>query len=147
MSQTIVVQPANQADYFSITELLSCLQLPIEDISKDLRHFFVVKENERIIGTIGMEKYGELGLLRSMATDLQFRNQGIASQLVEELFRHAKKMGIRTMFLLTETAESYFLKKGFEKIKREEAPDAIKQSTEFSHVCPSSAVLMKKEIV
>jgi amino-acid N-acetyltransferase len=147
MSQTIVVQPASQTDYFSITDLLSAQKLPIEDISRDLRHFFVAKKNEKIIGTIGMEQYGEFGLLRSMATDLQFRNQGIASQLVEELFRHAKKMGIRTMFLLTETAESYFLKKGFETMKREEAPGAIRQSTEFSHVCPSSAVLMKKEMV
>jgi amino-acid N-acetyltransferase len=147
MSQTIVVQPANQTDYFSITELLSGQKLPIEDISRDLRHFFVAKENEKIIGTIGMEQYGEFGLLRSMATDEQHRNKGIASDLIDTLFRHAKQMGITSMFLLTETAESYFAKKGFEKIERETAPGAVKKSAEFSHVCPASAVLMKKEIL
>ena len=93
-----------------------------------------------------MEQYDEYGLLRSMATDPVFRNNGIASALVAALFNYGKSQGLKEMYLLTETAESYFAKRGFQKISREQAPAAIKQSAEFSHLCPSTAVVMKKEI-
>ena len=93
-----------------------------------------------------MEQYDEYGLLRSMATDPAYRNNGIASSLVATLFNYGKSLGLKEMYLLTETAENYFAKRGFQKINREETPAAIRQSAEFSHLCPSTAVVMKKEI-
>jgi amino-acid N-acetyltransferase len=57
-----------------------------------------------------------------------------------------EKLGIKNIFLLTETAEDYFLKKGYEFLPREQAPESIRQSSEFRHACPASAILMQKEI-
>jgi arsenate reductase (thioredoxin) len=51
------------------------------------------------------------------------------------------------MYLLTETAQPYFEKKGFAAIPRNEVPLAVQQSAEFTHVCPDTAVAMQKEVV
>ena len=138
---------ATAGDYDNVTALLSSQHLPVEDIDKTHSHFFVAKEEGAILAVIGLEVYGTLGLLRSMATDPAYRNKGLASMLELELINYAKKKGIQEVFLLTETAETYFSKKGFLKIRREEVPISIKNSPEFSHLCPSTAILMKKEIV
>lgn len=146
MTETITLQAAAPSDYPAASELLTNQNLPVEDINKELPHFFIVKRKGLLVGVIGMEQYGEFGLLRSMATDPAHRNNGIASSLVAALFNYGKKLGLKEMYLLTETAENYFAKKGFQKINREDTPAAIKQSEEFSHLCPSTAVVMKKEI-
>jgi amino-acid N-acetyltransferase len=146
MTETITIQPAAPSDYQAVCELLSKHKLPTEDINKELSHFFIVRQHGSLVGVIGMEQYGEYGLLRSMATDPAFRNNGIASTLIVALFNYGKSRGLKEIYLLTETAENYFAKKGFQNINREQAPAAIKQSAEFSHLCPSTAVVMKKEI-
>jgi len=146
MTETISIQSAAPSDYQAVSEFLSKHKLPIEDIDQELTHFFIVKQQGLPVGVIGMEQYGEYGLLRSMATDPAYRNNGIASSLVAALFTYGEKLGLKEMYLLTETAENYFAKRGFQKINREETPAAIKQSAEFSHLCPSTAVVMKKEI-
>jgi len=146
MTETISIQPAATSDYQAVCELLSKHKLPIEDINKELSHFFIVKPHELPVGVIGMEKYGEFGLLRSMVTDPAFRNNGIASALVAALINYGKSLGLKELYLLTETAEDYFAKRGFQKINRDQVPATIKQSSEFSHLCPSTAVVMKKEI-
>lgn len=146
MVNSIKVNKASASDYGNAIELLTSQKLPVTDIDKNLSHFFVVKENEKLIGIIGLEIYADNGLLRSMATDPSYRNNGIATALVTQFLGYAKTLGLKDIFLLTETAIDFFLKKGFQKIKRVEAPVALKQSSEFSHLCPSSAVLMKKEI-
>lgn len=146
MTDSIRINSAGPSDYNAVCALLSQQNLPIKDIGEELPHFFVVKENELLLGVIGLELYGEFGLLRSMATDPAYRNKGIASSLVTELFDYGKRIGLKEIYLLTETAENYFTRKGFQKLKREEAPASIRQSAEFSHLCPTTAVVMKKEI-
>jgi arsenate reductase (thioredoxin) len=132
-------------DLQGIQQLLQQNKLPVEDIG-DLSHFLIVRTDKKITGVIGLEVYNQYGLLRSMATDAAYRNHGVAASLVDKLFQHAAELGLKEMYLLTETAEKYFEKKGFNRIERDNAPEAIKQSKEFSHLCPSSAVVMKKDI-
>jgi amino-acid N-acetyltransferase len=129
-----------------IITLLQSQQLPVEDLPSQLSDFFVAQENGKVIGLIGMEHYGDYGLLRSMVVHPDFRNQQIATALVNMLEHRAATAGIKTLYLLTETAAAYFTKKGFAAVQREAVPDAIKASTEFSHVCPVSATVMVKQL-
>ncbi len=147
MTDSIKVNKASASDYGDAIDLLTSQKLPVSDIDKNLSHFFVVKENEKPIGIIGLEIYADNGLLRSMATDPSYRNNGIATALVTQLLGYAKTFGLKDIFLLTETAADFFLKNGFQSLAREDAPAALKKASEFSHLCPSSAILMKKEIV
>lgn len=127
-----------------IIDLLQSQQLPVADLPLILTDFFVAKDAGKIVGVIGMERYGAVGLLRSMAVHPDFRNQHIAASLVQELEKRAQSTGIKSIYLLTETASGYFIRKGFITVQRDQVPDAIKSSSEFSHVCPVSAMVMAK---
>lgn len=101
----------------------------------------------RLLGVIGLEEYNNCGLLRSMVVSKEFRNKKVASLLVQGLERYAATLDIDYMYLLTETAQEYFEKKGYEIITRDEVPTAIQTSSEFSRVCPVTAIVMKKQLV
>jgi amino-acid N-acetyltransferase len=72
-----------------------------------------------------------------------FRGQLLGKQIVNKLLALAREKGMKEVYLLTNTAFLYFLKFGFNEAIREQVPEAIKASSEFSSVCPSSAHVMK----
>ncbi len=131
----------------AIIDLLTEEHLPTTDLAARLDYFFVVTDNGKVIAAIGLEQYIDCGLLRSMAVNKAYRNRHIAALLVKSIETLAKDSGVACMYLLTETATAYFERKGYEKINREEVPEAIKASSEFSSVCPFSATVMKKQLV
>jgi len=67
----------------------------------------------------------------------------LGKQIMEDLLQQVRIKDIMEIYLLTQTALYFFLKLGFKEINREEVPDEIRQSTEFSQVCPSSARVMR----
>jgi len=139
---------ATEKDLNAIKILLEKNNLPISDISKNSAiDFIIARNNKRIIGCIAIEKYGTDGFLRSLAVDLDFRNKGYGNQLYNRLLSYAVQNEIKIMHLLTTTAEKYFLKKGFKKFNRNEAPEIIQKTVEFSELCPSSSVYMILENV
>jgi amino-acid N-acetyltransferase len=140
----IIEQVKDQRE--NIISILSAEKLPVDDLPEKLDNFLVAVENGTIMGVVGLEIYGDYGLLRSLAVPSEYRNRGIAGQLMDQLETLAGQKGVRDLFLLTETAPEYFIRKGFQTITRDEVPEEVKLSTEFSHVCPVSAIVMKKSI-
>ena len=141
----ILEASASQRD--AIIVLLQSQNLPSEDLPPTLQDFYVAVEDDQVIGLIGMERYGAFALLRSMVVHPDYRNRHIAEKLVQLLEEKAAASGIQALYLLTETAEPYFNRKGYTKISREEVPAEVRVSSEFSHVCPVSAAVMKKNLV
>jgi amino-acid N-acetyltransferase len=129
-----------------VIKLLSAAKLPVEDLPVGLNNFIVAIENDRVIGVAGLELYGSYGLLRSVAVDPQQRSKGIAAGLLTRIEEIAIGLNLEGIYLLTETAADYFNKKGYEHIARMDIPEEVKASSEFSHVCPQSAIAMKKSI-
>lgn len=129
-----------------VINLLAEEHLPTADLPAQLDNFFVAADNHKVIAAIGLETYADCGLLRSMVVNKAYRNRHIAASLVNAIEALAKDSGIACMYLLTETAAVYFEKKGYEKIDRNDVPEAIKVSSEFSSVCPVSATVMKKQL-
>ena len=130
-----------------IESLLRSQNLPAEDLPDLLSDFYTAIDEGKVIALIGMERYGHYGLLRSMVVHQAYRNRGVADQLVRLLEESATDAGITTMYLLTETADKYFTRKGYDTISRNEVPAELMRSSEFSHVCPVSATVMKKDIL
>ena len=91
METTYQVLKALPRDIADIIDLLKKNNLPTEDISPGQQVFWIVKDADKLIGVISLERYGEFGLLRSMATDYAHRNKGIAGLLLSELFAYVKK--------------------------------------------------------
>lgn len=139
----IIREPSETA----VKELLASVELPTADITPNhMEHFFGawVAAGSSLDGVVGMEPFGSVALLRSFAVVTSKRCSGLGSELLLQLEQYAKEKGIRSMYLLTTTAKSYFEKHGYCVIAREVAPEAIRNTTEFTSVCPTSAVLMVK---
>jgi amino-acid N-acetyltransferase len=100
----------------------------------------------QIIGSIGIEKYNQIGLSRSLAVDSKFINQKVGERLIQYLLDFCINEKITGLYLLTTTAEKYFDKFGFHKIERNNVPEKIVQTREFNDICPLSAVVMKKKL-
>ena len=130
-----------------IISLLQSQNLPTSDLPASLSGFYIALEDDKIIGVIGMERYGQYGLLRSMVVQPDYRNKQVAKTLVDNLEQAAASAGIVSIYLLTETAAKYFEEKGYKTIERKEVPAPVTTSTEFSHVCPVSAIVMKKALI
>ena len=131
----------------AVLELISACELHTEDLTPEkLRDFIVCRKGETIVGVVGLEIADSCALLRSLAVAERFRNLGIASRLVDSAQRYARSRGIGTLYLLTMTAEQFFLHQGYRSTPRSEAPEAMQHTSEFMNMCPDSAVCMRKNI-
>lgn len=125
--------------------LLKINNLPTEDIDANVE-LFGIFEDEKLIATAGLEKYESIGLLRSVSTMLEVRGKGFGKIITAETENYALQNGISEMYLLTTTAKDFFAKDGYALVNREGVPEEIKQTKQFSSVCPSSATIMKKDL-
>jgi amino-acid N-acetyltransferase len=139
-------QTQQVTDSLKLQELKSFLELnklPFTDLTLKGNVFWIYRDPQgNMVGSGGLEMYGDVALLRSVAVGQAERSKNLGSQIVHDLLRHAKESGIKSVFLLTETAHHFFLKKGFTDLSRDEVPSALKESSEFSFVCPASAKCM-----
>ncbi|WP_276347925.1 arsenic resistance N-acetyltransferase ArsN2 [Daejeonella sp. JGW-45] len=134
------------SDRESIVALLASQKLPVEDLPEMLNSFLIARTNDQLAGVVGLETYGDFALLRSLVVHPEFRGQGIADQLIRNIESHASSKGLKEIYLLTETAPEYFDRRAYLRITRNEVPEEVQQSSEFSHVCPQSATVMKKTL-
>lgn len=143
---TLTLKKADQTWFPHIKELLQAVDLPTQDLNEKIHLYYSQGEKVSPIACGGFEQYDQIGLLRSVAIHQDAQGKGIGKQWVSQLMEEAKKMGMRELYLLTTTAEHFFQKMGFEKQEREKVPQAIKDSEEFSSLCPSTAILMCKKL-
>lgn len=120
--------------------------LVYEDIADEHIKLFLVYKNSALIGIIGLEQFGSVGLLRSLVILEEFRNKGYGKNTCMNLLNYAKDNKIEQIYLLTMTAKKFFEKIGFIVVERENVPIEIKNTGEFSHFCPSSALCMKIDL-
>jgi len=138
-----VIRRARSSDFTQITQLLESDALPLDGVSHHLDNFLVAYLEGKVVGTIGLEIYGESALLRSAVVTPSKRNRGLGTLLYNALLDDAKKRGVKRLVLLTNTAEEYFRRKGFVRIDRAGLNEPLTTSAEFTGACPSSAVCME----
>jgi amino-acid N-acetyltransferase len=140
------VRPATRADLAGIERLLRSHDLPTAGVADWIERFWIAEHGGRAVGVAGLEQYGSEALLRSVAVDEQWRGTGLGRRLVEVALLAARAANARGVYLLTTSAERYFPKLGFQRISREDVPESLHASVEFSGACPASAVAMRKII-
>jgi amino-acid N-acetyltransferase len=127
------------------TALLQSHGLPDSDITDEhLEDFFFVGSDGSPTGLVGLELYGTDALLRSLVVGENARGNGLGSTLVGHAERYALTKGVRSVYLLTTTAEAFFKRLGYERIDRSQAPPSIKETREFASLCPASSAFMMK---
>ena len=139
----IDIRRPRESDYTPIRQLLSDANLPVDDFVPE--HLaFVGCIDEQPVAAIGYEALGDAWLLRSLVVAKGQRSRGLGAKLVAALEDLAREQGAVEMWLLTIDADGFFDSLGYQRRGRDDAPEAIRGTAEFSDLCPASAVLMSR---
>lgn len=145
MSTGFPVRAATAADLPAARRLLAAEGLPVDDL-QPVHLVFAAGEGDRLAGAIGLERHDDIGLLRSLVVAPWARGQSIGDALVAALETHAATDGLTELWLLTTSADRFFLRLGYVVRNRADAPAVVRSTAQFSTLCPASAVLMSKRI-
>ncbi|MGP9766635.1 arsenic resistance N-acetyltransferase ArsN2 [Halomonas sp. AOP13-D3-9] len=130
-----------------VTALLAACDLPVVDlrVNGDVC-FFGLRQESDLLGVIGVEVHGDIGLLRSLAIPVAYRGKGLGQQLVAYAEEWAVRSGLKALYLLTTTAGELFKRLGYAELSRLQAPKAITETPQFAGLCPASSNFMYKEL-
>jgi amino-acid N-acetyltransferase len=143
---TPIIAPATPPDLPAIFDLLDRSKLPRDGLGDHIATTLVARDGRHLVGTAALELYGASALLRSVAVAAEQRGRGLGQALTSAALDLARRRGVRTVYLLTETAADFFPKFGFRPIPRSEVDQAVLRSTEFTTACPASALVMKLQL-
>jgi N-acetylglutamate synthase-like GNAT family acetyltransferase len=144
----VTITRASAEDLGGVVSLLESLRLPTAGIADHFCNFFVAKKNDgRLAGAIGLERYGTLGLLRSTAVVPRLQKSGVGSKLTRLLIAFAKAEGLTELVLFTPTARDFFARFGFVPANRENYHAQLKASAQWGDCsCRNSAEFMRLEL-
>jgi len=130
-----------------VTRLLDSAGLPVEDLTtQHMAAFIIATRGDATLGIIGLEKFADVGLLRSLVVDPAHRGKGFGRQLVDALESTAAADGIRELWLLTVDAGRFFNNLAYVAISRDKVPAVLQATPEFLSLCPGDAVVMHKKL-
>lgn len=135
-----------QADLDQLRSLLNVNHLPVDDCAEKLECICGIFEGSELVVAGGLEPASPYALLRSIVVHEDYRRRGLAQRITDHLLHRAEKQGVTAVFLLTETAETWFLKFGFRRVEREQVPDAVRSTRQFASLCPQSATCMRLDL-
>jgi len=134
---------ADEGSRAAILSLLAENDLPTSDLD-ETKILFACINNGQVVGTGGLELFKDCVLLRSISVRTSMQKRGLGKFILHELEKVAAYKGIRHLYLLTTTAKDFFAKEDYTIIDRGDVPLEIKNTTQFSSVCPSTATVMRK---
>lgn len=141
------VERATPADREAIEALLSANGLPLDGADDAFRHGVVGRdEQEAVVAAAAVEPFGDAALLRSVVVAAHRRGHGDGTALVAAAEALAGEDGAERVFLLTETAQGWFRRLGYQTIAREDVRPAVRRSVEFTTACADTAVAMVKAL-
>jgi amino-acid N-acetyltransferase len=136
------IERASEADRVSIVALVSQSGLPIDGLADHLDTAVVACRGDRVAACAALEIYPDGALLRSVAVAPEARGEGLGQQIVRAALDLARQEGTAAVYLLTTTAEGFFLRFGFRRVSRDDVPGGVRTSIEFRSACPASATAM-----
>ena len=146
--EEVKISPAAPRESGEILALLSAVGLPHEGVAEHLGGFLVARNPQgRLVGTVGLERHGDTGLLRSAAVAPEFQRSGLGSCLTAALLERAEKEGVEKVVLLTSTARDFFARRfGFSEAARADFDAQLAASREWRLPRCAHAVCMKLDL-
>jgi amino-acid N-acetyltransferase len=134
-------------EYAAVTELLTASGLPLDGLVEHRENILVARGDDAgVVGCAEIEVYEPVGLLRSLAVARDYRSVGLGARLTRAILELAPRLGVTEVYLLTETAESFFGVLGFKIVARKRVPARIRSTVEFSSACPETAAVMRMSV-
>jgi amino-acid N-acetyltransferase len=140
------IERAHARDADHVLRLVEESQLTTDGLLDHLATILVARLGQRIVGTAGLEIHSDGGLLRSVAVASDVRGRGLGTALVDSALHMAEELSVSDVYLLTFTAEDYFQRFGFQSLDRGDVPASLRTSVQFTYACPSTALVMRKQL-
>ena len=126
------VEKAKISDIAQIHKLINgfaerslMLARPLSDLYEDVRDFFVIREDDRVVACAALAiAWEDLAEIRSVAVAEDKQNQGMGGKLVQACLNEAKQLGIKTIFCFTYRPD-FFKEQGFAEIDKMELPRKV----------------------
>ena len=142
---SVVVGPAARGYLPGVPSLHGASGLPPDGLEDHLGSTLVARESGGILDSAAVELHGSHALLRSVAVDAGHRKGGFGRRLTHEALELARSRGAVEAFLLTETADAFFVRLGFGPVARTALPEPVRGSVEFVSACSTSACAMSTD--
>ncbi|HEY0673549.1 MAG TPA: arsenic resistance N-acetyltransferase ArsN2 [Longimicrobiales bacterium] len=144
VTDDVMTRTATARDLSAVQSLLRAADLPLDGVTDFFPdNYAVAQRGNEVVGAIGVERYGEHGLLRSAVVTPSMRGAGLGAQLTRERLAWCRRQGLADVFLLTTTAAPFFERIGFSRVDRASVPAELAGAPEFASICPSTAVVMR----
>ncbi|SFK34671.1 arsenic resistance N-acetyltransferase ArsN2 [Lysobacter sp. cf310] len=140
------IRPALESEHAAIHALLAANGLPVQDLAGADIAFLIADGGGELAGVVGIQRFGDTGLLRSLAVRADARRTGTGGRLVAAAESAARAQGLHELVLLTQTASAFFAQRGYRAIDRASAPTGVQDSAEFRSLCPASADCLIKPL-
>lgn len=138
-----MIREAAEIDLPAVEALLAEAGLPLDGVREARPRFWVAEAETEVVGAIGLEEYGDYGVLRSAVVEPGWREQRLGSELTRLLIDIARAERRSALYLLTEGAQEFFELFGFKRVERTEVPEEVRASPQFAGGCPATAVSMR----
>ncbi|MBT5902867.1 MAG: GNAT family N-acetyltransferase [Opitutaceae bacterium] len=143
----ITFQFAHSRDESRIIALLQSAALPTADLQNAAwENFILAHQAEKLVGVIGLELHNAFGLVRSLAVTESVRGAGLGSDLLQRIEDHARTSDIGQLGLITDSAQAFFTRHGYQTVARSDAPLALRETEQFRCICPDSAAIMLQSL-
>jgi amino-acid N-acetyltransferase len=117
------------------------VQRPRELLEREIEQFSVMLHDGIMVGCAALYPHSEdEAELACLAVSHDHREWGYGEQLMERIFRRAKKMGVKRLFVLTTRTEHWFVERGFKLGTVDDLPAAKKEMYNYQR---RSKVLFK----
>mgnify|MGYP001563784685 FL=1 len=148
-----IIRPAAINDVPYIHHLLeiyaaqgNLLPRTMSELYRHLRDFFVIEVAGRVAACGALEIFTEnLGEVRSLVVDDEFKGQGFGRMLVERVAEEARTIGLKRLMALTYVAP-FFHKLGFTTVAKDTLPEKVwgicVKCYKFNN-CDETAVLLE----
>lgn len=143
MSPTLAMADANDLD--DVARLLAETALPTDDLRTAPARFYLGRVGGESVAVGGIEDCGPVGLLRSVAVLPNHRGKGLGAAMVAALVDIAAA-DYEALYLLTTDAAGFFDAHGFDPVAREKLPESVRETRQFSELCPDDAVAMHRRL-
>jgi UDP-N-acetylmuramate: L-alanyl-gamma-D-glutamyl-meso-diaminopimelate ligase len=142
------IRPARRADMPAVRDLLGEVGLRLGDAGDDdANWFFVLTNEDGVVGTVAIEIHGDDAILRNLAIKEASRGAGYGWMLADMAVTHARYRGVRRIYLLTESASDFFAAKfGFRVVDRSTVSPRVAASTVFQTSSETRFVAMRLDL-
>jgi amino-acid N-acetyltransferase len=135
------LRPATPADRGTIEALLGSEGLPTDGLRTE--DALVALDGTTVVGAIALERYGSAAMLRSLVVAPEQRRNGVGFRLTAGALEVARWSGIAEVHLLTEDAQGFFGRFGFQPVSGKATREAVAESALVANQCCTTATAMR----